>query len=293
MSTDPRSNPVDAAQARYDRVERWRGSPRMLAGAVAASAATLVLGFVAGLGFGALVEQFRTVAVDSVFDDRGDGGSPYWLMWGTFGFLGCILAGRATAGAARRYQGRPSTPAFPIALALAAHTAGTWVSSRQWLPPLAVGVEVDPVFHKDEEWGVWAWVMYYADWWVPALMLVVTSLAVLETVRLGRRQAAMVEERERLLAQGRRVPADVVEVRLLRVTDNESGNRTVGAVVTVSFVDSVGVRRRVARRTREVGMVIGAGLAEVLFDPARPTREESIFVALRRPPSRSDWLPAD
>jgi hypothetical protein len=285
-------NTVDPAQARHDRVERWRGSPGMLAGAVAASVATLGLGYLAGIGFGKLVEQFRTAAIDSVFDDRGDGETPYQLMWGTFGFLGCILAGNLAARATRRFQGRPSTPAFPIALALAAHTLGTWVSSRGWLPPLAVGTEVDPVFHEDEEWGLWAWVMYYADWWVPALMLVLTSVAVLLIITLARRYADMVRERERLLTHGRRVPADVVEVRL-RISSNESGSHAVGAIVTVSFVDLAEVRHWVTCRTEDVGTATGAGLAEVLFDPERPTRDKSIFVTLRRHPALSDWLPAD
>jgi hypothetical protein len=263
----------------------------MLAVAVVASVATLGLGYLAGLGFGALVEQFRTMAVDSVFDDRGDGEPPYLAVWGTFGFLGCIATGNLAAAAARRYLGAPSTPAFPVALGLAAHTVGTWVSARGWLPPLAVGTEVDPVFHEDEEWGFWAWVMYYADWWLPALMLVLTALAVVLVIRLARRHADMVRERDRLLAHGRRVPAEVVEVTL-RIARNESGSHAVGATVTVSFVDLAEVRHWVTCRTKEVGITTGAGLAEVLFDPERPTNDKSIFVALRRHPTLGDWLPA-
>jgi hypothetical protein len=285
-------NTVDPAQARHDRVERWRGSPGMLAGAIVASVATLGLGYVAGWGFGKLVEQFRTMAIDSVFDDRGDGEPPYQEVWGTFGFLGCIAAGNLAAAAARRYRGWPSAPAFPVALGLAGHTVGTWVSSRGWLPPLAVGTEVDPVFHEDEKWGLGAWVMYYADWWLPALMLAVTSLAVFLIIRLARRHADMARERERLLTYGARVPADVVEVTL-RIASGESGRRAVGATVTVSFVDLAEVQHWVTRRTKEVGLMTGAGLAEVLFDPERPTRDKSIFVALRRHPALSDWLPAD
>lgn len=285
-------NTVDPAQVRHDRIERWRGSRGMLAGAVVASVATLLLGYLAGAGFGELVEQFRTMAIDSVFDDRGDSEPPYLAMWGTFGFLGCILTGNLAAGAARRYQGRPSTPAFPVVLALAAHALGTWVSSRGWLPPLAVGTEVDPVFHEDEKWGLWAWVMYYADWWVPALMLVLTSAAVLLVIRLARRHADMVKERERLLAHGHRVPADVVEVKL-RIASNESGSsHAVGAIVTVSFVDLAEVQHWVTCRTPDVGVATGASLAQVLFDPERPTHNKSIFVALRRHPTLSDWLPA-
>ncbi len=284
-------NTVDPARARHDRVERWRGSPGMLAGAVVASVATLALGYLTGIGFGELVEQFRTMAIDSVFDDRGDGEPPYLVVWGTFGFLGCIATGNLAAAAARRYLGRPSAPAFPIAVGLAAHTLGTWVSSREWLPPLAVGTEVDPVFHEDEEWGLWAWVMYYADWWLPALMLVVTSLAVLQIVRLTRRDTELARQRERLLRYGRRVPAEVVEVTL-RIATSESGSRAVGATVTVSFVDLAEVQHWVTCRTPDVGIATGAGLAEVLFDPERPTHAKSIFVALRRHPALSDWLPA-
>lgn len=262
----------------------------MFAGAVVASVATLGLGYLTGLGFGALVEQFRTMAVDSVFDARGDGESPYVVVWGTFGFLGCIATGNLAAAAARRYLGRSSAPAFPVALGLAAHTLGTWVSARDWLPPLEVGTAVDPVFHEDEEWGLWGWVMYYADWWLPALMLVLTALAVVQIVRLARRQADTARELERLLRNGRRVPADVVEVRL-RFARSESGTQAVGATVTASFVDLAEVQHWVTCRTPDAGTTTGAGVAEVLFDPERPTRDKSIFVALRRHPALSDWLP--
>jgi hypothetical protein len=283
------ANTVDPAQARQNRIERWRGSPEMLVGAVVASVATLALGYATGFGFGALVEQIRTAAIDSIFDDRGDDRGSYTVLWGTFGFLGSIAAGKLAAGAARRYQGRPSTPAFPVVLALAGHTVGTWMSSREWLPPLAVGTAVDPVFHEDEEWGFWAWSMYYADWWWPATMLAMTALAVVLIVRLARRHAEMMRELERLLTYGCRVPADVVEVKA-RISSTESGSKVVGATVTVSFVDRGEIRHWATCRTDDVGVATGAGMAEVLFDPERPTHEKSIFVALRRRPAVSDWL---
>ncbi len=266
----------------------------MVVGAVVASVATLVLGYLMGIGFGALFEQFRTMAIDSVFDDRGDGEPPYETIWGTVGFLGCLATGNLAAAATRRYQGWPSTSAlstFPVVLALAAHTVGTWVSSREWLPPLAVGTQVDPVFHEDGEWGLWAWVMYYADWWLPALMLALTALAVFLIIRHARRHAELVRERERLLTYGRRVPADVVEVKV-RISSSDSGSHAVGATVTVSFVDLAEVRHWVTCRTKEVGTAAGIGVAEVLFDPERPTHDKSIFVALRRHPALGDWLPA-
>lgn len=282
-------NTVDPARARHDRLERWRGHPGVLAAAVAASAATLVCGFLAGNGLGEFVEQFRTMAVDSVFDDRGDDAPPYGVMWGTFGLFGLLLAVTLTGAAVRRYQGRPTGPAFPAVAALAACTAGTGVSARGWLPPLAVGTAVDPVFHHDETWGFGAWLMYYADRWVPALLLAVTVLALVNAIQVARRYAEVARTRERLLAHGRRVPADVVEVKL-HLGGDESGTRVVGATVTVSFSDLAGVRHWVTRKTRDTTVTTGA---EVLFDPARPDDEKSVFVALRRHPALSDWLPAD
>lgn len=261
-------NTVDPARARHERLERWRGHPRLLAGAVVASVATVLLGGLAGLGFGGFLAQFRTMAVDSVFDDRGDGQPPYVVVWGTFGVLGCLLAATLAGAAVRRYQGRSSGPAFPAVLALAGSTVGTGVSARDWLPPLAVGTAVDPVFHHDEPWGFWAWTFYYADWWAPALLLGLT-----------------------LLACGRRVPADVVDVKL-HLAGDESGTRVVGSTVTVTYPDTLGVRRWATRRSRETRLTIGPGGAEVLFDPARPAEEKSVFVALRRHPARADWLPA-
>jgi hypothetical protein len=233
------------------------------------------------------MEQFRTMAIDSVFDDRGDGDPPYVVVGGTLGVFGVLLAATLAGAAARRYRGRPSGPAFPAVLALAGSTVGAWISARGWLPPLAVGTAVDPVFHHDEPWGFWAWVFYYADRWVPALLLVGTLLALGYAVLAHRRYTEMVRTRERLLAHGRRVPADVVEVKL-RLAGDETGTRVVGATVTVSFADLAGVRRWVTRSSRETD-VSGA---EVLFDPERPGDEKSIFVALRRHPVLADWLPA-
>ncbi|WP_410657205.1 hypothetical protein [Amycolatopsis sp. lyj-112] len=282
-------NTVDPAQARRARLEHWRGHPGVLAGAIVASAALLVFAFSAGYGFGGILEQFRTMAIDSVFDDRGDGEPPYEAIWGTFGLLGTIAAGALAGTAVRRYQGRPKSPAFPAVLAMAATTVGLWVSSLGWLPPLAVGIAVDPVFHTDEKWGFWGWAMYYADWWAPAGLLVLTVLALVHAVKATREYAEMVRTRERLLTYGRRVRGEVVEVKP-RIAGDESGSRVVGATVTVAFFDTAGVRRWVTRRTSETSI---AGFVEVLFDPVRPGDEKSIFVALRREPALSDWLPTD
>jgi MFS family permease len=280
-------NTVDPARARHDRIERWRGDRRLLVGAIVASAVTLVCGFLAGHGFGTMVEMFRTMAIDSVFDDRGDSEPPYGLVWGTFGFVGCLLAAALAGGAVRRYQGRPSGPAFPIVLAFAAITFGTGDSAREWLSPLAVGTAVDPVFHEDEKWGFWAWLMYYADRWMPLLMLVLTLLVLWYAVQVSRRYAEMVRTRDWLLAHGRRVPAQIVEVKV-HLGGDESGKRAVGATVTLCFADLAGVRHWVTRRTRDTTIAT----AEVLFDPASPDDDKKIFVALRRCPALSDWLPA-
>ncbi|MEU4807348.1 hypothetical protein [Actinosynnema sp. NPDC023587] len=281
---------MDPAQARSDRLDRRRGDPVVLAGVVAASTVAVVLAFVAGLGFGELVEVLRTSVIDSIFDDRGDETSPFLLMSGTFGLVGAAFTGTLAANAARGYLGSSERPAFPVVLGLAAHTAGTWVSSRDWLPPLAVGTEVDPVFHHDEEWGPWSWLMYYADRWVPAGMLLVTATSVLLVVRHTRRQAEVVAERDRLLAHGCRVRADVVEVEV-RIATSESGSHAAGSTVTVAFVDFAGVRHWATRSTSDVGVPTGPGLAQVLFDPERPTVDRSIFVAVRRHPALGDWLP--
>ncbi|MEV0676097.1 hypothetical protein AB0I60_06185 [Actinosynnema sp. NPDC050436] len=166
-----------------------------------------------------------------------------------------VPAGVAS-NAARHHLGRPIRPAFPVPLGLAAHTAGTWVSSREWLPPPAVSTQVDPVFHHDEQWSFWAWLRYHADWWVPSGMVLVTALVVLLVVRHTRRQAEAVAERDRLPAHGCRVPADVVEVRV-RIATGEGGSHATGSTVTVSFVDLAGVRHWATRRTPDVGVPTG------------------------------------
>ncbi len=281
-------NTVDPAKARHDRIERRRGDRRLLVGAVVASAAALLCGFLTGRGFGAIFEQFRTMAVDSVFDDRGDEDPPYEAIWGTLGLLGSMAAGALAGAATRGYQGRPKSPAFPAVLIFAASTFGFWASSREWLPPLAVGVAVDPVFHTDEKWGFWGWLLYYADWWAPTFLLVLTLLSLWYVVRSSRQHTEMVRTRDRLLTSGWRVPAHIVEVKL-RLGGDESGTRVVGATVTVSFVDPAGVRHWTTRRTSDTTIAA----VEVLFDPAAPADDKKIFVALRRHPALSDWLPAD
>jgi hypothetical protein len=283
-------NTVDPARARHERLERWRGHPWLLVGAVVASIATAVSGGLAGLGFGGFLEQFRTMAIDSIFDDRGAEEPPYIVVGGTFGLFGCLLAAQLAGAAVRRYQGRASGPAFPAVLALAGVTIGTAVSARGWLPPLAVGTAVDPAFHHDEPWGFWAWTFYYADWWAPALLLALTLLALAYAVAVNRRHAELVRTRDRLLSHGLRAPADVVDVKL-HLAGDESGTRVVGSTVTVTYRDAAGVRRWATRRSRETKLTIGPGGAEVLFDPARPADEKSVFVALRRHPVLADWLP--
>ncbi|WP_410624375.1 hypothetical protein [Amycolatopsis sp. cmx-8-4] len=179
-------NTKDPARARHERLERWHGHPGVLAAVVVASLATVALGVPAGLGFGGFMEQFRTMAIDSIFDDRGDADPSYVVVWGTLGVFGCLFTASLAGAAARRYRGRPTGSAFPAVLALAGSTVGAGVSARGWLPPLAVGTAVDPVFHQDEAWGFWGWLFYYADWWVPALLLVVTPLVLGHAVT-GRR----------------------------------------------------------------------------------------------------------
>ncbi len=177
------------AWARHERLGRWRGHPVVLTALVVASVATVALGVPAGLGFGGVVAQFRTMAIDSVFDDRGDANPSYAVVWGTLGVFGCVFTAGLAGAAARRYRGRPARPVFPAVLALAGGTVGVWMSAREWLPPLAVGTAVDPVFHQDEPWGFWGWFFYYADWWVPALLVVVTLLVLGHAVT-GRRRYA-------------------------------------------------------------------------------------------------------
>ncbi|WP_414943747.1 hypothetical protein [Amycolatopsis sp. cmx-11-32] len=280
-------NTVGPARARRDRIERWRGDRRLLVGAIVASAAALVCGFLAGRGFGSLVEMIRTMAIDSVFDDRGDGDPPYGPVWGTFAVFGGIAGASLASVAMRRYQGRPSGPVFPVVLVFAMSTLGIWVSSREWLPPLAVGIAVDPVFHTDEKWEFWGWSMYYADLWVPACMLVLTLLVLWYAIQVSRRYAEMVRNRDWMLGYGRRVPAQIVDVKV-HLGGDESGTRVVGTTVTLRFVDAAGVSHWVTRRTRDTTIAT----AEVLFDPASPSDDKKIFVALRRYPALSDWLPA-
>lgn len=205
-------NTKDPARARHERHERWHGHPVVLTALVVASVATVALGVLAGLGFGGFMAQFRTMAIDSIFDDRGDADPPYVVVWGTLGVFGCLFAATLAGAAARRYRGRPASPAFPAVLALAGGTVGAGVSARGWLPPLAVGTAVDPVFHQDEPWGFWGWLFYYADWWVPALLLVVTLLVLGRAVTGRRRYTGMVRtarSRPRRLVAGPLSPSRV------------------------------------------------------------------------------------
>lgn len=285
---------TDPVAVRRAKRQRQAGRPALLAGAILGAVAQAACAFVLGLGIGALVEVLRHSVTDSVFDDR----VPYPTYWGpatmgillAVGSIGLVIAAGITWKLVDLYRGGDKRPALLAPLGLCAVAAGVTVDAQTWIEPLKVGTKVDPAFHHDKQWSVFGWIAYYADTWLPALVIVIAALVVGYAIRHNRRLKQQIADRNRLLAEGRRVQGEITDVTI-RTSQNDQGQRTiVGADIVVKFTDPRGTDRWVTRRSEDRSAMPGTGYAEVLFDPLRPGDDDSIFVAFHRDPAPRDWI---
>ncbi|SDE56184.1 hypothetical protein [Glycomyces harbinensis] len=285
---------TDPAASRREKRRRLAGDPGVLAAAIACAALMAASAFVVGLAIGETADMLRDTVINSSFDDR----EPYPMFWGlgTFGYLwvgglGGLIGGSAAAThLLDTYRGGERQPRILASLAFCAIAAGVAVNAQTWLEPLEVGTKLDPVFHEDAPWSVFGWIAYYADIWLPALAVTIAATVVVSSVRLQGRLRRQIAERDRLLAEGRRVKGAITEVSI-RTSVNDQGQRSiVGAEVTVRFTDGQGVQRWVTRFSRDRAAMPGTGFVEVLFDPQRPGVEDLIFVSFQRDPAPAEWI---
>ena len=284
-------DPIAARRAK--RLSR-AGRPGLLVGAVVAGLAQLGAAFCFGVGVGTMVDLMRNGVINSVFADQdpmenGFLGAATLPVLFTVGTFGLFVTGATTRYLLDLYRGGEKLPMLQTPTVLWVIALGLYLDSRGWTDPLAVGIAVDPVFHTDDTWSAFAWVMYRADIWLPALAVVIAALTTAYAIRHNRRLRTQIADRTRLLSSGRTVDGTITNVDV-RTSKNDQGQRTVvGAEVIVKFTDLHGTDRWVTRRTtsREIPT---DSTARVLFDPLQPENEDLIFVAFHADPRPGDWI---
>jgi MFS family permease len=285
---------MDPSASRRAKRQRRAGDRRFLAAAIAVAAVMVACAFLLGLAIATTADMLRHFSIDSSFDDR----EPFPMFWGvgTIGYLwilgtfGLVVGSTMAAHLIDVYRGGEQQPRILASLAACAVAVAVVVDAPTWLAPLAVGVNLDPVFHEDTPWNAFEWIAYYADLWLPTLVVVIAGLVVAYSVRHYRRLRRQLSDRDRLLAEGRRTGGVVTGVTV-RTTVNDQGQRSVvGADVTVMFIDVHGVERWVTRFSSDRSAMPGTGFAEVLFDPLRPGDQDLIFVSFHPEPAPAEWI---
>jgi hypothetical protein len=284
---------MDPAEQRAKRLRR-AGDRRFLVGAVAVAAVMSACAALLGLAIAATAEMMRHFAIDSVFDDRV--GIPMFWGVGTIGYLWALgmagtLFGSITASwLIDLYRGGEGQPRILASLVACAVAVAVVADAPTWMPPLEVGVESDPVFHEDAAWSVFGWIAYFADIWVPCLVVLIAGLVVAYAIRHYGRLREQIADRNRLLAEGRRTEGVVTRVAA-RITVNDQGQRsTVGYVITVRYTDTHGIERNVTRFARGRDSTPASNTVEVLFDPRRPGEDHLVFVSIHPDPVPAEWL---
>lgn len=282
------------AARRTKRLER-AGQRGYLIGAIVAGVLLVISAVLLGLAIGWCVEGLRSGVIDSIFadNDPGVGGFlgmatfPVLMVGGTFGL---VIAAATTRHLIDAYRGGEKQPMVQTPIVLWAIAAGLALDTLSWTEPVAVGKKVDPVFHEDRDWSVFGWVMYYADIWMPALLVVIAALTTLYAVKHNRRLRQQIADRNRLLTEGRQVTGQITDLAI-RTSQNDQGQRSVvGADVVVKFTDLQGTDRWVTRKVAGRSGIPKADTALVLFDPLHPEVEDLIFVAFVSDPLPGDWI---
>ncbi|TDD59459.1 hypothetical protein E1263_14840 [Kribbella antibiotica] len=278
------------AARRAKRVQR-AGRPGFLIGALIAGAVQLVAAFGFGVGAGMLFDEIRGSSIDSsgpgLESVLGMATIPVLMMGG---LLGLFIAGATARYLVDAYRGGEKQPALQTPLAFWAFAGGVALDARSWNAPLTGGETFDPVFNGNESWSGSGGVMDHADIWFPALFAVIALLVTLFAIRHNRRLRQQVAERNRLLAEGRKVTGQITDVTVRTSTNDDGHHSIVGAEVIVKFTDLQGTDRWVTRTVQGREAVPSLGEALVLFDPLRPDVVDAIFVAFVPDPLPGDWI---
>ncbi|MFZ6991321.1 hypothetical protein ACO0E1_05475 [Curtobacterium sp. RRHDQ66] len=280
---------TDPAAARRAEAAAQQGSTRALAMTIVWAVLLLGVGVVVGFALGSVLEAFRDMTVNSVFSDTPDPEHPWWAM--PVAVLGSIVAFGMYSTWNHRWSGRASefVGVGPVSIWLVGAAAGLWwTTSTQWAPVDQVGTAVDPVFGRDEPWGVGGWIWYTAAWWIPGLVSALAVAALIGGAVARRGQGGRRARLEQLLRDGRRVDGVVTAV---------SGSTAHDASFTLirwtfTFTDLQGQQRWVDRTEgfRDgTGPVLGSAVV-VVFDPTRPSDRKRIFAATRGGTEPADFL---
>ncbi|MFF1819485.1 hypothetical protein ACFVWG_19455 [Kribbella sp. NPDC058245] len=286
---------VDPIAARRAQRLSRQGQPKFLVWAIVAGFIQSGAAFFAGMAIGTMVNLLRAGVIDSSFSDNDPGIDGFLgpatmpvLIFG--GIFGLIIAGATTRYLVDAYSGGEKQPIRQTVAVVWLVAVGLLVHTTTWTTPLAVGTKVDPVFQDDEPWSAFGWVMYRANLWLPALLIIIAVLVTLYALKHNRRLRQQIADRNRLLTAGRKVTGAITNVSI-RTSQNDQGQRSVvGADVVVKFTDLQGTDRWVTRRAENRSSIPTADTALVLFDPLRPDSDDLIFVAFLPDPLPGDWI---
>ncbi|WP_327721533.1 hypothetical protein OG381_43670 [Streptomyces sp. NBC_00490] len=101
------------------------------------------------------------------------------------------------------YRAAQGGGGWALATGVAVFTLGVAVASRGWVAADRVGWVVTD-YEPPEPWGWGQWILYYADLWLPGLLVMLSMLLVWSAVRAQRRSTASAATRDRLLTEGLR-----------------------------------------------------------------------------------------
>ncbi|MCX5328950.1 DUF3592 domain-containing protein [Streptomyces sp. NBC_00140] len=281
---------VDPSVRRRQKRDRQVGNPAALRMGVfwfvLGASGAFVLALPVSLWFDAL----RAISLNAPSGTHVSGVSVPLVVAGMV--AGMLLVGLGLPVGAHHldgYRAARGGGGWALAIGGAVFALGVAVASRGWVEADRVGWVVTD-YEPPEPWGWGQWILYYADLWLPGLLVMLSMLLVWSAVRTQRRSAASAAARDRLLIEGLRTTGTISELRIHYSSDDSGGRHVAGATVTVTYVDAAGTRRWVTRKYGDASVLVQGGAVQVLHDPARPDDDDSVFVSFLREPAALDWV---
>ncbi|MFE7113050.1 DUF3592 domain-containing protein [Streptomyces sp. NPDC057575] len=281
---------VDPSVRRRQQRDRQVGNPAALRMGVIwfvlGAAGAFVLGLLVSLWF----DTLRAISLNAPSGTHVSGVSVPLVVAGMG--AGALLVGLGLPVGAHHldgYRAARGGGGWALAIGVAGFALGVAVAARDWVAADRVGWVVTD-YEPPEPWGWGRWILYYADLWLPGLLVVLSLLLVWSAVRAERRGAASAATRDRLLIEGLRTTGTISELRIHYSSDDSGGRHVAGATATVTYVDAAGTRRWVTRKYADASVLVQGGEVQVLHDPARPDDDDSVFVSFLREPAALDWV---
>ncbi|MCX4966956.1 hypothetical protein OHA98_19420 [Streptomyces sp. NBC_00654] len=281
---------VDPSVRRRQQRDRQVGNPAALCMGVIwfvlGAAGAFVLGLLVSLWF----DTLRAISLNAPSGTHVSGVSVPLVVAGMA--AGALLVGLGLPVGAQHldgYRAARGGGGWALAIGVAGFALGVAVAARDWVAADRIGWVVTD-YDPPEPWGWGRWILYYADLWLPGLLIVLSLLLVWSAVRAERRGAANAATRDRLLIEGLRTTGTVSELRIHYSSDDSGGRHVAGATATVTYVDAAGTRRWVTRKYADASVLVRGGEVQVLHDPARPDDDDSVFVSFLREPAALDWV---